>query len=178
MTDNYLDLAAQSIVKGEQFRWETCKYCALGVGQYKDGFARDLAARTGVSASRISDYAQSGRADEALEPYMTEDERHSFKPDAFVLCDSLITKGKTADEVALVLKEILEENPRPTIVEAKEKLSGKFGLPHKEPDPMKHVTALETWGETNMQNPTDRAAWFATTRVQREWIKKARVVSP
>ena len=172
MTDNYLDLAAQAIEEGEKSRWKACRCCAKGIGLYKESFAKDLAARTGVSASRISDYAQSGRADEALEPHMTEEERHSFKPDAFVLCDSLITKGKTAEEVASVLKEILEENPRPTIVEAKDKLSGKFGIPHKEPDPLPHIKFLETWGETNMQNPTEHAAWLAATRTLRGIVTK------
>ena len=169
--DNYLDLAAQAIEEGEKSRWKACILCAQGVGLYKEGFTKDLAERTGYTPSRISDFAQAGRAWETLKPHMLEAERDRLKSDVFTYCDTLL-KTKEPEEVAGALKDILKEAQRPTTTFVKDLLAGQFGIPHKEPDPLPHIKFLETWGETNMQNPTEHAAWLAATRTLRGIVTK------
>ncbi len=169
MTD-YLTLAEQALKKGDASKWDACIYLSEIVGKYEKGVVQDFANRVGYDVSRLSDFAAAGTSWKVLKSHITEKERNCFKTDTFTHANKLL-EHHPPDEVAQVLKDILEVSPKPTLSKAKELLDGHFGIVPKEVVPLKQIEHLESWGEKKLEI-VDKAAWGACTKTLRSILKK------
>jgi len=170
MTD-YLQLAETALRKGEKDKWSACLICAYKVGDHTNGFAHDLADRMGYEVSRISDFADAGKAWMQLCRYMRVSDRDRFRIDVFTKSYHVIKKGNEPHKVAEVLLDYAQERDKFKMQDVKDALDITFNIPPKEVNPLRYVEHLESWGERLLDH-ADRAAWLATTRTQRDIIRK------
>lgn len=171
MTD-HLALAEKALHGSEQKKWAACLIAARYVGERQNGWAQELADRLGYTdVSRISDLADAGKARKALR--MKASEVYKFRISVFTFCHKVIKQGNDPHLVALVLKEILEEVPRPKMKDVTDILAGTFNVPTREPTAgtwLKTLDRMVSWGAQKIDHQ-HRKEWDEHTAGIRRILK-------
>ncbi len=174
---NYVDIAERALLSGEQGRWKAALIASTQIGEYKHGFAQELASRMGYSdVSRISDLADAGRARRALK--MPAREVLKFRLSVYTFCWRVLQAGAEPEAVREVLYDFIEEFDRPKMKDVTDALSATFGVPIREYTAtswLKTLDRLVSWGASKVDH-VHREEWNRATSAIRKILKESETI--
>jgi hypothetical protein len=169
---DYITLAEKALRGSEQSKWTACLVSACMVGEYYHGYARSLAEKMGYEVSRISDFADAGRARKALK--MPFRDVSMFSIGCFTHSWKVIKSGVAPEDLREFLYEIITElGNRPNDHQVKELMNGRFDIPVREPTAktwLKMLDRLVSWGASKVDH-VHRSEWDNATKTIREILK-------